>query len=70
MHRTQWGNIQPSAEYGIIMGCVVLLVNFVYHTPVVSVVWQMIRLVNWKQVCTISNSGKRICTKLLSRMQP
>lgn len=53
-----WGVSQPSPEYGLIMGCVVLLVNLVY---VVSVVWQMISLVKWKQVW---NDAMRFCATL------
>lgn len=54
----QLGSIKAGPEYGLIMGGVLLVVNLVY---VVSVVWQMIRLVNWREVWAIV---ERICTKL------
>jgi hypothetical protein len=43
-----YGHVQPSIAYGLAMGALLLVINFVY---VCSVVWKLICLVDWLGLC-------------------
>jgi hypothetical protein len=55
-----YGPVQASAAYGLAMGGIVLAVNVVF---VCSVLWQLLRLIDWPLLCTALNK----CTYATSR---
>jgi hypothetical protein len=55
---TQAGNMQPSSTYSTVMSVLLLLLNVVY---VCAVAWQLVRLVDWRQ---LAGAGNRLSSKL------